>query len=77
MLCLFLETKFKVARARASTNIEEVHVLVLVEVVGLKKFLGYVHDRGVNPDLSHYSELILNLTCCFNSTYSFWEILVS
>ena len=59
------------------TNFEEVLVLVHVEVVGLKKFLGYVNDRGVNPDMIHYSVIILNLTCGFNSTYSFCEIPVS
>ena len=55
--CIFGQSR---ARARVQTNFEEVHVLVQVEVVGLKKFLGYVNDRDVNPDLSHYLELVLN-----------------
>ena len=61
--CFVFENENKnseVARARAQTNFEEVHVLVQVEVVGLKNFLGYVNDRDVNPDLSHYLELVLN-----------------
>ena len=53
--------KFEVARARArERSIVLVHVLVQVEVVGLKKFLGYVNNRDVNPYLSHYLELVLN-----------------
>ena len=62
-LFCFWKQKFRSrvrARARADKFFEEVHVLVQVEVVGLKKFLGYVNDRDVNPYLYHYLELILN-----------------
>ena len=53
-------------------EVEEVHVPVRVLVDGISKFQKHPHHRGVKPDLSHYLELILNLTSEFNSTYSFF-----